>query len=110
MKRIALLGWYNTDAKDALKAELKLPAIAWTTSDKIPDFPDPNVHGAWTIQNKPDVVSKVVEILQRFDIDFADQVDSMPIQSEQPPTTAIKRPNRRLTHDTKPSSTLIHLS
>ncbi len=87
-ERIALLGWYNTDAKDALKAELKFPAIAWTTSDKIPDFPDPNVHGAWTIQNKPDVVSKVVEILQRFDIDFADQVDAMPIQSEQPPTKA----------------------
>jgi len=86
-ERIALLGWYNTDAKDALKAELKFPAIAWTTSDKIPDWTDEKVHGAWTIQNKPEVIAKVVEVLQRFDIDFASHLDGVSA-SEQQPTTA----------------------
>lgn len=70
-ERIALLGWYNPDAKDALKNALKFPQIAWTTKDKISNWPDGNdAYGAWTVQNKPTVIATAVNVLTEFDIDF----------------------------------------
>lgn len=70
-ERLALMGWYNPDAKDALKSALKFPQVAWTTKDKIPNWPeDDTAYGAWTIQNKPEVIAKAVEVLSQFDIDF----------------------------------------
>jgi SWI/SNF-related matrix-associated actin-dependent regulator of chromatin subfamily A-like protein 1 len=89
-ERIALMGWYNPDAKDALKNALKFPKIAWTTQDKIPNWPEGNeAYGAWTIQNKPDVIAIAVSVLADFDIDFG-HLDTEPTQVSDDSQAALK--------------------
>jgi len=53
--RVALSFPYNNEAKDALKGELGFPAVKWDGEKK-----------AWSIRDKPDELSRALEILEQF--------------------------------------------
>lgn len=58
--RVALTFPYDNKAKDALKAELGFPAVKWDGEKK-----------AWSIRDKPDELSRALEILEEFGYSFA---------------------------------------
>ena len=70
--RIALLGWFDADANKDLREQLPFPQCKWETSDKIAGWPEGNTaNGAWTIQDKPEVIDAACTVLGKYDIPFA---------------------------------------
>ena len=93
--RVALMGWFDADANKELRDTLKFPKVKWDTADKITGWPVNNESsGAWTIQDKPDVIIEALNILVKHGVDFNSHLNmssdmSMPIPQivpEQPPT------------------------
>lgn len=69
--RIALLGWFDQEANNKLRETLGFPAVKFDSQDKISGWTGgDDLSGAWSIQDKPEVIEQTVAILKEYDIDF----------------------------------------
>mgnify|MGYP003664948923 CR=1 FL=1 len=88
--RIALLGWFDQDANNKLRETMGFPAVKFDSQDKISGWTGgDDLSGAWSIQDKPEVVEQAVTILKEYDIDFSHVINMEvvePTVSEQPLT------------------------
>lgn len=98
--RIALLGWFDADANNKLRETLGFPAVKFDSQDKISGWTGgDDLSGAWSIQDKPEVVEQAVNILKEYDIDFTHHL--VPMEVGEDVVTLVKTSEEPLTNDTE---------